>query len=298
MSLSPIAGEPTTRARRPEQSPVPPWLLKLLAVPAAIAVWSGWVGVGQMTGFGEVQPLPGVWSSLHVNTAVTLPIGVEVYAVLAMRVWLSGTTWVSGRTKRFACWSAIGSLVLGMAGQACYHLLAQSGATRAPWQVTTLVSCIPVLFLGLGGALAHMLSEDTTGCGLADQDSSFTREPDVVEVADPDRARQASGLVRTGPDRIGDPTLPPDRAGLVLVPEHHDRTEPDKDSDRSAASPDQHRVSVPEDPHEQQRLMHAQTAAAKLASSGRRISRRILRAAGVRGSNADLAALARMVRPG
>src|SRR5215475_8603575 len=36
--------------------------------------------------------------------------------------------------------SAIGSLLLGMAGQAGYHLLAQAQVTHAPWPVTTLVS--------------------------------------------------------------------------------------------------------------------------------------------------------------
>jgi hypothetical protein len=33
---------------------------------------------------------------------------------------------VSGRTRRFARWSAIGSLLLGMAEQVACHLLAQS----------------------------------------------------------------------------------------------------------------------------------------------------------------------------
>jgi hypothetical protein len=39
------------------------WPLLLLAVPAAVAVWSGWVGIGELTGFGQVHPLPGIWSS-------------------------------------------------------------------------------------------------------------------------------------------------------------------------------------------------------------------------------------------
>jgi hypothetical protein len=30
-----------------------------------------------------------------------------------------------------------------MAGQVAYHLLAQAGAARAPWPITTLVSCLP-----------------------------------------------------------------------------------------------------------------------------------------------------------
>ena len=37
-----------------------------------------------------------------------------------------------------------------MAGQVAYHLLAQAGMARAPWPVTTVVSCLPVLVLAMG----------------------------------------------------------------------------------------------------------------------------------------------------
>jgi hypothetical protein len=125
------------------------WPLLVLAAPAAVAVWSGWVGIGQMTGFGEIRPLPGIWNALHVDTAVTRPIGVEAYAAFALRVWLTSNPVVSDRTRRFARWSAIAALVLGMAGQVADHLLIQAGMSRAPWEVTALVSCLPVLVLGL-----------------------------------------------------------------------------------------------------------------------------------------------------
>jgi len=51
--------------------------LLVLAAPAAAEVWSGWVGIAQKTGFGLVSPLPGIWPSLHLDTAITLPVGVE-----------------------------------------------------------------------------------------------------------------------------------------------------------------------------------------------------------------------------
>jgi len=47
-----------------------------------------------------------------------------------------------------------------MARQAAYHLMAQAGMARAPWAITTIVSCLPVLVLGTGTALAHMLRAD------------------------------------------------------------------------------------------------------------------------------------------
>ena len=142
--------------------PLRSWPLLVLALPAAAAVWSGWVGIGQLTGFGEVHPLPGIWDSLHLDTAVTLPVGVEAYAAYALRAWLSSSTAVSPRTRRFARWSATGSLVLGMAGQVTYHLLTQAHSRHAPWGVTTAVSCLPVLVLGMGAALAHMIRADAS----------------------------------------------------------------------------------------------------------------------------------------
>ena len=65
---------------------VRPWPLLVLAVPAAAEVWSGWVGIAQKIGFGLVSPLPGVWPSLHLDTAITLPVGVEAYAAYALRL--------------------------------------------------------------------------------------------------------------------------------------------------------------------------------------------------------------------
>ena len=93
------------------------WPLLVLAVPAAAEVWSGWVGIAQKTGFGLVSPLPGIWPSLHLDTAISLPVGVEAYAAYALRAWLASGHRISGRTRRFAKWSAICSFTLGMAGQ-------------------------------------------------------------------------------------------------------------------------------------------------------------------------------------
>jgi len=129
---------------------VRPWPLLVLAAPATAEVFSGWVGIAQKTGFGLVSPLPGIWPSLHLDTAITLPVGVEAYAAYALRAWLAGGDSVGGRTRRFAKWSAMGSFGLGMAGQVAYHLLAQAGAARAPWPVTMIVSCLPVLVLAMG----------------------------------------------------------------------------------------------------------------------------------------------------
>src|SRR5580700_8053528 len=87
-------------------------------------------------------------------------VGVEAYAAYALRAWLAQDQTISDRTRRFAKWSAICSFALGMAGQVAYHLMAQAGMARAPWAITTVVSCLPVLVLAMGTALAHMLRAD------------------------------------------------------------------------------------------------------------------------------------------
>jgi len=163
--------------------PLVVWPVMLMALSAFVSIWSGWVGLGEMTGFGVVKVLPGI-SEFELNTAITLPIGVEAYASYALYVWLSGRTRTES-TLRFAKWSAIASLALGAAGQIAYHLLMQSQANElnaaraaaaelatatgqkvaevhaiAPWWITTFVACLPVIVVGMGAALAHMVLRD------------------------------------------------------------------------------------------------------------------------------------------
>ncbi|RKN44308.1 ABC transporter permease [Micromonospora endolithica] len=137
------------------------WPVVLMALGAFVAVWSGWVGLGKLTGFGKVDLLPGIvdpgsWATI--DSAITLPIGVEAYAAYALYVWLSGR--VPTRARTFAKWSALASLAVGALGQVAYHLLVSLGVTAAPWWITTLVSCLPVAVLGMGAALAHLVRED------------------------------------------------------------------------------------------------------------------------------------------
>jgi hypothetical protein len=133
------------------------WPLFLIASPAAVAIWAGWVTLGELCGFGLVTPLPGILPGFHLNTAITLPIGVEAYGAYALGAWLSAAT--PERARSFARRSAIGALSLGVVGQVISHLLAAAHADRAPWPVVVLVSCLPVVTLGFGAALTHLLRE-------------------------------------------------------------------------------------------------------------------------------------------
>jgi hypothetical protein len=136
---------------------MPRWPLALIGAPAAVAVWSGWVSLAGLCGFGVVHPLPGIAGGFTINSAITLPVGVEAYAAFALGAWLRPGT--PDRARRFAKFSAIGSLTLGTLGQVAYHLLAAAHATRAPWPVVVLVSSLPVVVLGLASGLAHLLRE-------------------------------------------------------------------------------------------------------------------------------------------
>jgi len=163
----------------------------LLAAPAGVAIWSGWVGLGELAGFGVVRPLPGIWDDLRLNTAITLPIGMECYAAYALRVWLSGAMPATART--FARLSAIGALVLGALGQVAYHLMAAAGVSAAPWPVTALVACLPVGVLGMGAALAHLVRaerRDRDAAGVELDTARAVREAAQRELVDATRARE------------------------------------------------------------------------------------------------------------
>jgi hypothetical protein len=147
-SVEPVA-EPAPKRRRPVV-----WPVLILCLPAFVAIWGGWVEMGRLTGFGMVTLLPGI-SDFQINTAITLPIGMETLAAYALYVWLSGM--VTGSALRFAKWCALTSLTLGALGQIAYHLMAAWGWTSAPWPITAAVACIPVAVLGMGAALAHLM---------------------------------------------------------------------------------------------------------------------------------------------
>lgn len=135
------------------------WPIVLIALGAFVAIWGGWVELGKLTGFGEITPLPGIADDWTINSAITLPLGMEAYAAQALQVWLSDRT-RSKKARAFAKWSALGALLLGAGGQVAYHLMAANGMTVAPWWITTIVSCLPVIVLGFGAALLHLTTRN------------------------------------------------------------------------------------------------------------------------------------------
>jgi hypothetical protein len=268
----PAVADRSSAGARPDRA-VRSWPLLVLAAPAAAEVWSGWVGIAQKTGFGLVRPLPGIWPSLHLDTAITLPVGVEAYAAYALRAWLARGRGVSARTRGFAKWSAIFSFALGMAGQIAYHLMAQAGAARAPWPITMVVSCLPVLVLAMGTALAHMLHADA---GAADTADGRTGQPAVSPLQSWSSEDQA-GPGRIWPEADRDRSASRDPSGPTPRPGHG----------QGIAGPGP-RPAGPQ-------MDQARVIARRLAAAGKPVSRRALRSGGVAGSNEALNALARVI---
>ena len=250
------------------------WPLLVLAVPAAAEVWSGWVGIAQKTGFGMVSLLPGIWPSLHLDTAVTLPVGVECYAAYALRAWLATDHAISDRTRRFAGASAIFSFALGMAGQVAFHLMDQDHITRAPWAITTLVSCLPVLVLSMGTALAHMLREDAAAA-----DRPRTDAPGPTPRVPPTRSQDQQSSDQHNQN-------PPDRTAAEPGPPDQTVTPHLRDDHGVAGYPAPFPCAAKPD------IDRARGIARELAGAGQHVSRRALRSRGVRGSNEALNALA------
>jgi hypothetical protein len=160
-----VVDAPTTTPDEsvPERVPVASrwgsWPLVLIALGAFVSIWGGWVGLGELTGFGPIRLLPGIADDVVINSAITLPIGVEAYAAFALRAWLAPAAGLSNTARWFARWSAIGALALGAAGQIAYHLMVAAGITAAPWPITAFVSCLPVVVLGCGAALTHLVHQ-------------------------------------------------------------------------------------------------------------------------------------------
>lgn len=193
-----VSQSPDQSVTRPVSQPVRRrrahrWPILLLCLPASVAIWGGWVGLGGLTGFGVIHPLPGIAESVTVDMAVTLPVGMESYAAYALYVWL--TPHMPPRARRFARWSALLALVVGAAGQVAYHLMASLGIKSAPWWVTLTVSCVPVAVVALGGSLVHLLMDESAGSSRTPSSQASQRRPSWIVRAAGD-VRQAADELR------------------------------------------------------------------------------------------------------
>jgi hypothetical protein len=175
--------------------PYPKWPVFILAMSAFVAIWGGWVSLGQMAGFGPVHLLPGI-ADVSVDLSITLPLGMEVYAAYATGAWLSDRD-ISRTARNFAKWSSLIALVVGAAGQAAYHLMVALGIEKAPWPIVVVVATVPVAVLGMGSHLAYQLSGHAEAAPRSQADPVATQvDPDIDEDwgVDPIEQPEAAGV--------------------------------------------------------------------------------------------------------
>jgi hypothetical protein len=129
------------------------WLLAPISLGAFLATWGGWAKLAAMTGYAEVQMLPGQsWSTF--NIGIVLPMTVEPFGALAMAVAFNVK--VRRWARVVAGVMAITTLLAAGTCQAVVHNLTVAGKTIAPPLIVTVTSVLPVIVLGLGGALAML----------------------------------------------------------------------------------------------------------------------------------------------
>ena len=144
--------------------------------------------------------------------------------------------------------------------------------TRAPWPITTIVSCLPVLVLGMGTALAHMLRAD----------AGTVADPPGNRAPGPVTPRFSGWSCRDQAGPVRDQAVP--QAPLTASgPSAGTRTSPQQDHDAKAATPSLSGIG------------QARRAASRLTAAGKPVSRRTLRSEGIRGSNQALSSLAVMI---
>jgi hypothetical protein len=164
--------------------------------------------------------------------------------------------------------------------------------TRAPWEVTTLVSCLPVLVLGLGSALAHMLRSDASAADAAVRAGTQTSAAQPTLEATGQYPPDQTGNSQTNPIEDVTPTPPSAVPAAPWTQPCNAAGQRRADRNRAVYLARQAQARPPA----RMRLPDAYTAAASVIASGQRVSRRSLRSAGLHGSNADLGMLARLAR--
>jgi hypothetical protein len=114
--------------------------LSISAVSAGFSSFAGLRGLAGATGWGEMAPL--------------FALCIDSYALTSIRVWLTSPP-ASRRVRAYAKWNAIGAILLSLAGNAAWHLIA-AGLLAVTWPVVMVVGGVPPVILGLVVHLATL----------------------------------------------------------------------------------------------------------------------------------------------
>jgi hypothetical protein len=129
-----LTGHEVAESADPEPAPrrkVPSGRSVILAAPAFVAIWSGWVGLGGLTGFGPVHLLPGIGQTTSRSTRRSRCRSAW-RPTPPTRCWVWLTPGLPTRAQTFARWT-IGSWLIGASAQS---LQPWPHIDHAPWWIT------------------------------------------------------------------------------------------------------------------------------------------------------------------
>lgn len=126
--------------------------IAVVACAAVIASFHAQAGLGALAGWHASADILGV----RVSLAWLLPLCVDAYGATATRIAVDSARY-SEHTRKHALVHAIAAVVVGVLGNAVYHLLAARVVElgSATWVLVVGVSIVPPVALG---ALAHLIA--------------------------------------------------------------------------------------------------------------------------------------------
>ncbi|MCD2444337.1 helix-turn-helix domain-containing protein [Agromyces sp. SYSU K20354] len=206
-STTTSAADPDGAEAEQEYETYSRWPLFPLYIGAYVAIWGGWVSLGRMSGFGPTEMLPGIlpWT---LDLSIVLPLGLEAYAAFSLGVWLTRKQ-IAPSARRFARWSSLAGLGLGIAGQVTYHSLVGLGYEAAPLWVVMVVAAVPVLTLAAASTLTHELGTGTKRA-MAERGSG---RPAAADEQSPDTAVVDDALTMFGDATATEPTASVEATG-------------------------------------------------------------------------------------
>jgi hypothetical protein len=211
-----------------------------VGIVAAVASWSGWVGLAERAGFDQSFGMD-LWSwHVHPSVAWIFGICVDLFAAVAVRIWMTAH-WSSVKTRKTARVWAFITIAIGVLANSTYHVL-DALDVKAPIYVIVMISAVPPIMLGVVVHLAVMYGDDfrqALGSGVPAH-TPTTRAPLLQRAAD-----SVVGTVRLVKDSVRelrDGDAPAALEGRGGPPEQPDSVEQDRPTPRHAAP--ERRLSV------------------------------------------------------
>lgn len=129
-----------------------------VGIVAAVASWSGWVGLAERAGFDQAFGMD-LWS-WHVQPSVSWIYGicVDLFAAAAVRIWMTAH-WSTKSTRNTARGWAFTTIGIGVLANSTYHVL-DALNVHAPIPIIILFSAVPPIMLGVVVHLAVMYGDD------------------------------------------------------------------------------------------------------------------------------------------